>query len=60
MKYLDLQIENTLRRLQSQPLLLLLVAMFFMGGTMKREERSMSYWAIQSLLPLRYPRIDKT
>jgi hypothetical protein len=49
MKYLDLQIENTFRRLQSQPLLLLLVAMFFMGRSIKREKRSLPDWAIQSL-----------
>ncbi len=49
MKCLEHHIENIFRRLQSQPLLLLLGAMFFMGGTMKREERSVSYRAIQSL-----------
>ena len=41
--------EKTIRRLQSQPLLLLLVAIFFMGGMMKRVKRSMPVWAVQAL-----------
>jgi hypothetical protein len=49
MKYLDHQIENTFRRLQSQPPLLLLVAMFLMGNMKKRVRRSLPSWAIQSL-----------
>jgi len=44
-KYLDRQI----RKLQSQPLLLLLIAMVFMGGRVKRAKRSMPTWAVQSL-----------
>jgi hypothetical protein len=49
MKLLDHHIEKTIRRLQSQPLLLILVAMFFMGGMMKRVKRSLPKWAVQSL-----------
>ena len=44
-KYLDRQI----RKLQSQPLLLLLVAIYFMGGTMKQAKKRMPSWAVQSL-----------
>ncbi len=44
-KYLDRQI----RKLQSQPLLLLFIAMVFMGGTTKRAKRSLPAWAVQSL-----------
>jgi hypothetical protein len=49
MKRLEHHIEKTLRRLQSQPLLLLLVAVFFMGGMMKRAKRSIPSWAVQAL-----------
>ncbi len=49
MKYLEHHIEKTIRRLQSQPLLLILVAMFFMGGMMKRARRRLPAWAVQSL-----------
>jgi len=49
MKFLEHYIEKTLRRLQSQPLLLLLVAIYFMGGTTKRAKRSIPPWAVQSL-----------
>ena len=48
MKRLEHHIEKTLRRLQSQPLLLLLVAIFFMGGMMKQVKRSMPSWAVQA------------
>jgi hypothetical protein len=49
MKRLEHHIEKTLRRLQSQPLLLLLVAMFFMSGMTKRVQKSLPAWAVQSL-----------
>jgi hypothetical protein len=49
MKLLEHHIEKTIRRLQAQPLLLLLVAVFFMGGMMKRVKRSLPTWAVQSL-----------
>jgi hypothetical protein len=49
MKILERHIEKTIRRLQTQPLLLLLVAVFFMGGMMKRVNRSLPTWAVQSL-----------
>jgi len=41
--------EKTIRRLQSQPLLLLLVAIFFMGGMMTQRKKSMPSWAAQAL-----------
>jgi hypothetical protein len=44
-KYLDRQI----RKLQPQPLLLLLIAMVFMGGTVKRARRSIPGRAVQAL-----------
>ena len=44
-KYLDRQI----RKLRSQPLLLLLVAICFMGSAMKRAKKSMPGWAVQAL-----------
>ena len=49
MKLLEHHIEKTIRRLHSQPLLLILVALFFMGGTVKRARRSLPKWAVQSL-----------
>jgi len=49
MKYLERHIENTIRKLQSQPLLLILVALFFMGGMTKRVKQTLPAWAIQSL-----------
>lgn len=49
MKRLEHHIEKTLRRLQSQPLLLLLVAIYFMGGMTKRVQKNLPAWAIQSL-----------
>jgi hypothetical protein len=49
MKYLERHIEKTIRRLPSQPLLLILVAMFFMNGMMKQVKRRLPDWAIQSL-----------
>lgn len=44
-KYLDRQI----RKLKSQPLLLLLVAIYFVGGMMKQVKKSMPSWAVQAL-----------
>jgi len=49
MKILERYIENTVRRLQSQPLLLVLVALFFMNGMVKQVKRRLPNWAIQSL-----------
>jgi hypothetical protein len=49
MKRLEHHMEKTIRRLQSQPLLLILVAIFFMGGMMKRAKRSIPSWAVQAL-----------
>jgi hypothetical protein len=49
MKRLERHLDKTLRRLQSQPLLLLLVAIYFMGGMMKRAKRSIPSWAVQAL-----------
>jgi hypothetical protein len=49
MKRLEHHMEKTLRRLQSQPLLLLLVAIYFMGGTMKQAKKNMPDWAVQAL-----------
>jgi len=48
-KRLEHHIEKTLRRLQSQPLLLLLVAIYLMGGMMKQVKRCMPSWAVQGL-----------
>jgi hypothetical protein len=44
-KYLDRQI----RKLQSQPLLLLLIAMVFMARMVKRARKSIPVWAVQAL-----------
>ena len=44
-KYLDRQIL----KLRSQPLLLLLIAMVFMGGMVKRAKRTIPAWAVQAL-----------
>ena len=49
MKRLEHRIEKTIRRLQSEPLLLILVAMFFMGGMMKRVKRSLPVWSVKAL-----------
>jgi hypothetical protein len=49
MKLLEHHIDKTISRLQSQPLLLILIAMFFMGGMMKRVKRNVPGWAVQSL-----------
>ncbi len=49
MKFLEHHIEKAIRRLQAQPLLLILVAMFFMGATMKRARPRLPAWAVQSL-----------
>jgi|GEM_PF-1025066 len=44
-KYMDRQIL----KLRSQPLLLLLIAMVFMGSMVKRAKRSIPAWAVQAL-----------
>ena len=44
-QYLDRQIL----KLRSQPLLLLLIAMVFMGGMVKQAKRSIPVWAVQAL-----------
>lgn len=44
-KYLDRQIL----KLRSQPLLLLLIAMVFMGVKVKRTKRRIPVWAVQAL-----------
>jgi len=44
-KYLDRQIL----KLRSQPLLLLLIAMVFMGGKGRRTKRCIPVWAVQAL-----------
>ncbi len=49
MKFLEHHIEKAIRGLQTQPLLLILVAMFFMGGMMKRAKPRLPAWAIRSL-----------
>ncbi len=49
MGILERHIEKAIRRLQAQPLLLILVAMFFMGGMMKRARPKLPAWAVQSL-----------
>jgi hypothetical protein len=49
MKRLEHHMEKTIRRLQAQPLLLIFVAIFFMGGMMKRAKRSIPSWAVQAL-----------
>jgi hypothetical protein len=49
MKLFERHLEKTIGRLQSQPLLLILVAMFFMNGMMKRVKRKLPRWAVQSL-----------
>jgi hypothetical protein len=49
MKRLERHMEKTIRKLQSQPLLLLLGAIFFMGGMMKQVKKSLPSWAVQAL-----------
>jgi len=49
MKRLERHMEKTIRKLQSQPLLLLLVAIFFMGGMKKQVKKSLPSWAVQAL-----------
>jgi len=49
MKLLEHSIQKTFRRLQDQPLLLLLIAMFFINGTVKHVRRHLPAWAVQSL-----------
>ena len=49
MKRLEHHLEKILRRLESQPLPLLLVAIYLMGGMMKRVQKSLPAWAVQSL-----------
>jgi hypothetical protein len=54
MNLLEHHIDKTISRLPSQPLLLILIAMFFMGGMMKRVKRNVPGWAVQSLSSPRY------
>ncbi len=49
MKKLEPLTEKAIRTLGSQPLLLLLVAMFFMNGMVKRVRRTLPSWAVQAL-----------
>jgi hypothetical protein len=41
--------EKAIRTLSSQPVLLLLVAMYFMSGMVKRVKRTLPSWAVQAL-----------
>jgi hypothetical protein len=49
MKKLEQLTQKAIRTLGSQPLLLLLVAVFFMNGMVKRVRRTLPTWAIQAL-----------
>ena len=49
MKRLEQYMEKTIRRLQSQPLLLLLIAMYCMSGMVKQVKKSLPSWAVQAL-----------
>lgn len=49
MKKLERLSEKAIRTLGSQPLLLLLVAMFFMNGMVKRVKHSLPSWCVQAL-----------
>jgi hypothetical protein len=49
MKKLERLTEKAIRTLGSQPLLLLLVAMFCMNGMAKRVRRTLPAWAVQAL-----------
>lgn len=49
MKKLEQLTEKAIRTLGSQPLLLLLVAVFFMNGMVKRFKRTLPSWAVQAL-----------
>ncbi|HNS54848.1 MAG TPA: hypothetical protein PKH25_08735, partial [Syntrophales bacterium] len=49
MKKLEHLTEKAIRTLGSQPLLLLLVAVFFMNGMVRRVRRALPSWAIQAL-----------
>ncbi len=49
MKKLEQLAEKAIRTLGSQPLLLLLVAVFVMSGMVKRVKRTLPSWAVQAL-----------
>jgi len=49
MKKLEQLTEKAIRTLGSQPLLLLLVAMFFINGMVMRVKRALPSWAVQAL-----------
>jgi hypothetical protein len=49
MKKLEQLAEKAIRTLGSQPLLLLLVAVFFMNGMVKRAKRTLPCRAVQAL-----------
>ena len=49
MKLIEQHIQKTFHRMQNQPLLLLLIAMFFISGTAKHIKRRLPAWAVRSL-----------
>lgn len=49
MKNLEQLTEKAIRTLSAQPLLLLLVAVFFINGMVKRVKRTLPLWAVQAL-----------
>lgn len=49
MKNLEQLTEKAIRTLSAQPLLLLLVAPFFINGMVTRVRRTLPLWAVQAL-----------
>ncbi|MCU0554142.1 MAG: hypothetical protein MUF17_05150 [Syntrophales bacterium] len=49
MKNLGQLTEKAIRTLSAQPLLLLLVALVYIGGMVKRVKRTLPSWAVQAL-----------
>jgi hypothetical protein len=49
MKKLEQLTEKAIRTLGSQPLLLLLIAAYFMSGMVKRVKRTLPSWAVRAL-----------
>lgn len=49
MKTLERLSEKAIRTLSSQPMLLLLIALFCMSGMVKRVEKTLPSWAVQAL-----------
>ena len=49
MKKLEQLTEKAIRTLSAQPLLLLLVAMVYIGAMVKRIKRILPSWAVQAL-----------